>query len=414
MHSPSPTCFGDRTLLPPTRDIIHKEEYEVEAILGHKLTGWKDGNRRMYLVQWKGYKPTEDSWVTKNGIKNAPELKSNNTLDVKIVTLQTVEKRKSEWWLFRPMLPTSEDIKRLSDKEIEFEDAVDALADLQRGVKLKEAWIEFVQRKLKDEPWSTRNSGSSAMENANNIFMGTWIIFIIHEVTELEEWRCLAFRYKNFIDGSEAEKLKANANPLEFLTGQTAMICSVSSRDNWILPPEKVFKAEEQQKSWSFSGSYVLPGSMGESGAWDNPPSDEPLSRVPSPTRTPVKPKPVNSAHLPTPLDLVTIDVAWVPWIRPPSIAHFPQGTWERWAPSSDKEGNLCMRTMTKCDEVGSYSWFDCTLIWELAFDADLLPPPGLTTDVQIFGMLMPAMSFEQLKGKDYIAVKQSRWIYPT
>ncbi|KAI4294115.1 hypothetical protein K525DRAFT_155555, partial [Schizophyllum commune Loenen D] len=39
-------------------------EYEVEAILGHKLLKRKDGNNRRFRVRWVGYEPSEDSWVS--------------------------------------------------------------------------------------------------------------------------------------------------------------------------------------------------------------------------------------------------------------------------------------------------------------------------------------------------------------
>jgi hypothetical protein len=68
--------FGERTTLPPTRDILNaSEEYEVEAILGHRLTKRKDGNRRMYLIRWRGFEPSEDSWVSDYSLRNAPEIR---------------------------------------------------------------------------------------------------------------------------------------------------------------------------------------------------------------------------------------------------------------------------------------------------------------------------------------------------
>ena len=51
------------------------EEYEVEAILGHKLLKRKDGNNRRFRVRWVGYEPSEDSWVSEYELRNAPELK---------------------------------------------------------------------------------------------------------------------------------------------------------------------------------------------------------------------------------------------------------------------------------------------------------------------------------------------------
>ncbi|KJA23731.1 hypothetical protein HYPSUDRAFT_107028, partial [Hypholoma sublateritium FD-334 SS-4] len=39
-------------------------EYEVEAILGHRLLSRKSGNRRQFLVRWAGYGPEDYSWIS--------------------------------------------------------------------------------------------------------------------------------------------------------------------------------------------------------------------------------------------------------------------------------------------------------------------------------------------------------------
>jgi intein/homing endonuclease len=46
----SDSRFGERTHLPTTHDFLASEEYEVEAILGHRLASGKNGNQQMYLV----------------------------------------------------------------------------------------------------------------------------------------------------------------------------------------------------------------------------------------------------------------------------------------------------------------------------------------------------------------------------
>ena len=74
-YKQSPPEFEDRTTLPPTQDFLPLEEYEVEAILGHKLSGKKKGNRRMFRVRWAGNGPESDSWVLEAGLRNSPELK---------------------------------------------------------------------------------------------------------------------------------------------------------------------------------------------------------------------------------------------------------------------------------------------------------------------------------------------------
>ncbi len=74
-YKPSPEHFGKRSVLPPTRELLASPEYEVEAILGHKLTSRGTGNRRMYLVRWAGYDPADGSWISVYDLRNAHELK---------------------------------------------------------------------------------------------------------------------------------------------------------------------------------------------------------------------------------------------------------------------------------------------------------------------------------------------------
>jgi hypothetical protein len=74
-YHPSPAKFGTRSVLPPTRDFLASPEYEVEAIIGHRLLGRKQGNRRQFRIRWAGYGPADDSWVSEYDLRNAPELK---------------------------------------------------------------------------------------------------------------------------------------------------------------------------------------------------------------------------------------------------------------------------------------------------------------------------------------------------
>ena len=57
----------------PSPDLIDgQEEYEVEAILSHKWLG----RRYAYLIKWKGYSSSDNSWEPEWNIVNAPELLS--------------------------------------------------------------------------------------------------------------------------------------------------------------------------------------------------------------------------------------------------------------------------------------------------------------------------------------------------
>ncbi|CCO38249.1 hypothetical protein BN14_12417 [Rhizoctonia solani AG-1 IB] len=74
-YESSPTEFGER----PTRHLNRESfeeapEYEVEKIVDEKLA--KQGLKRVrkYKIQWKGYGPEFDEWLTAYRLRNAPEV----------------------------------------------------------------------------------------------------------------------------------------------------------------------------------------------------------------------------------------------------------------------------------------------------------------------------------------------------
>jgi hypothetical protein len=71
----SPKLFGKQNIMPSTHEFLASDEYEVKAILGHRVSSKKDGNCRMYLVRWKGDDPTDDTWISEYDLRNTPELK---------------------------------------------------------------------------------------------------------------------------------------------------------------------------------------------------------------------------------------------------------------------------------------------------------------------------------------------------
>lgn len=67
-YDESPVEWGERTILPESRrPQKESEEYEVEAIVGHR----RKGKTLQYLVRWLGYGPQFDTWEPSKGLRNA-------------------------------------------------------------------------------------------------------------------------------------------------------------------------------------------------------------------------------------------------------------------------------------------------------------------------------------------------------
>ena len=64
-------AYGENYLQPPPELIDGEEEYEVEEIVNHHIKG--QNKKLQYLVKWKGYQSSKNSWVNESDL-HAPEL----------------------------------------------------------------------------------------------------------------------------------------------------------------------------------------------------------------------------------------------------------------------------------------------------------------------------------------------------
>ena len=58
---------GDGVEPPPPIVVDEEEEYEVKALLAHRLCR----GARQYLVCWRGYDSSEDSWLSETELANS-------------------------------------------------------------------------------------------------------------------------------------------------------------------------------------------------------------------------------------------------------------------------------------------------------------------------------------------------------
>jgi hypothetical protein len=61
---------GENETRPPPNLVEGQEEYEIEAIISHRL---HKNRETTYLIKWKGYNSSENSWISESELANAEE-----------------------------------------------------------------------------------------------------------------------------------------------------------------------------------------------------------------------------------------------------------------------------------------------------------------------------------------------------
>ena len=66
-------AYGENYLQPPPEIIDREEEYEVEMIIDNRYLRQGQKRKRQFLVKWKGYPQSKNSWVSEENM-HAPGL----------------------------------------------------------------------------------------------------------------------------------------------------------------------------------------------------------------------------------------------------------------------------------------------------------------------------------------------------
>jgi len=76
---------------PPPDLIDNQEEFEIEAIISHR----RKGNQWQYLIKWKGYPTSDNSWETEDNLEHSQETLSEYKKRHNLANLPTQSTRRS-------------------------------------------------------------------------------------------------------------------------------------------------------------------------------------------------------------------------------------------------------------------------------------------------------------------------------
>ena len=67
------STYGRHYSRPPPDLVDEEEEWEIEAVLDHRYLKKRSGVVLEFLIRWKGYGPSDDTWEPEDNLTNAEE-----------------------------------------------------------------------------------------------------------------------------------------------------------------------------------------------------------------------------------------------------------------------------------------------------------------------------------------------------
>ncbi|KDQ26075.1 hypothetical protein PLEOSDRAFT_160672 [Pleurotus ostreatus PC15] len=119
---------------------------------------------------------TGEGRVTESYVRRLKKRNTSLLQDAKLLRddlLESYSERDRLLWRNRPLYPSNLHIEALSDI-VSFEEALDTITEMQRGIKLREAWINYVRLKNL-APWDPADLAYIFAVEGNEQYMGVWM-----------------------------------------------------------------------------------------------------------------------------------------------------------------------------------------------------------------------------------------------
>ena len=354
----------------------------------------------------------------------------NIELDATISAMIDISTIKLDYLENRPLRQLESEVKELGGV-LHFADAVDKVAAVQRGLRLKNAWIRTM-RLLSDEQKETATSGwFPETPFASEDIMGAWIngakeedvywllkhripCFIIHEIPAHELYLHREDpKYSDFVALSDAQYLVPKHNGFEHVAVKWKALVTTDGVQEGMPLTLPNLSAEDRVGS-----DPAVQGWLGD--------KHKMLDELPETIMRPVKravpvqevaqtalSSSLSAAEKAEQTEIRSIAPNRVEWVVPPAIMAVTAGKWSYWKKTDLGEVMPCFCLVfskpVDCERV----YFDRIKRRKIYFTEDIELPPGVVSDIGVFGCPAPIARFvELIKGKGEKEHQASHWLY--
>ncbi|THU80204.1 hypothetical protein K435DRAFT_810062 [Dendrothele bispora CBS 962.96] len=329
----------------------------------------------------------------------------------------TLDESSSSWPNFRSSQP-SKPIAYNWGEEISFDQLVDNLTPLQRWVKELDAWVRMGNL-LKRTPRNTQlHLPNTDTTEADDSLIGVWANgmeetdfnwFWMHKIPLF-----VAHEVKGDKDEPSATTTQRTSDSLLFTDWQDNKTCH-----EWIgLARRSRITVEENEWDQWIAGQ----GNEDKSALrfWKSSSLATIVNFPGQDFRTTTESVSDEDTYGPNPPELKVIAENRVPWILPPKVAEpVSKGQWNWFVEDTDDENNRCLRAVSKSARKDldtsewSYVYYDRLKKRHLHLYTEIIVPPNLAHDVDVFGLPGPRLLYYK-NTEMTVRIRASDWVYKT